>query len=149
MVRMRRSASQGEGSPEVAGFYEPDTGSVQYVVSDPATRQAAIIDAVWEFDPRAARTSTAAADAILATSRRERLEVDWILDTHPHADHLMAAAYLKQKLGAPTAIGEKVREIAELWRDLYHLPDAFDVDRDFDRLFADGETSGSASSRSG
>jgi glyoxylase-like metal-dependent hydrolase (beta-lactamase superfamily II) len=139
MVRMRRSASQGEDSPEVVGFYEPDTGSIQYVVSDPATRQAALIDVVWNFDLRPARTSTAAADAILAHVAAEGLEVAWILDTHPHADHLMAAAYLKQKLGAPTAIGAKVREIAELWRDLYHLPGAFDVDRDFDRLFADGD----------
>jgi len=139
MVKMRRSASRGAGSPEVAGFYEPDTGSIQYVVSDPATRQAALIDVVWEFDPRAARTSTAAADAILAHLAAERLEVAWILDTHPHADHLTAAAYLKEKLGAPTAIGAKVREIAELWQGLYHLPDAFDVDRDFDRLLADGE----------
>ncbi|MER0237164.1 MBL fold metallo-hydrolase [Fulvimarina sp. MAC8] len=63
-----------------------------------------------------------------------------MLDTHPHADHLMASAYLKEKLGAPAAIGEKVREIAGLWRDLYHTPGAFDPDRDFDRLLADGET---------
>jgi glyoxylase-like metal-dependent hydrolase (beta-lactamase superfamily II) len=65
--------------------------------------------------------------------------VDWILDTHPHADHLMASANLKQRLGAPNAVGEKVREIAELWSGLYHLPDAFDVDASFDHLFAEGD----------
>jgi glyoxylase-like metal-dependent hydrolase (beta-lactamase superfamily II) len=137
MVRMRRSSSRGERSAEVAGFYEPDTGSVQYVVSDPATRQAALIDVVWDFDPRPARTGTSSADAILAHVAAERLEVAWILDTHPHADHFMASAYLKDKLGARSAIGAKVGEIAALWRGFYNLPQAFDVERAFDRLLVD------------
>lgn len=136
----RTSPSQGPGSPEVTGFYEADTGSAQYVVSDPATRKAAIIDAVWNFDSKPARTSTRSADEILAFIQERGLSVEWILDTHPHADHFMAAAYLKEKLGAPQAIGEKVREIAKLWREIYNLPEAFDVDAHFDRLFADGES---------
>lgn len=140
MSQQQTSPSRGANSPEVTGFYEPDTGSVQYVVSDPATGQAAIIDAVWNFDPRSARTATHSADEILAYVRARGLTVQWIIDTHPHADHFMAAAYLKDKLRAPQAIGEKVREIAELWRGIYHLPGAFDVDAAFDRLFADGET---------
>ncbi len=140
MRQQRTSPSRGANSPEVTGFYEADTGSVQYVVSDPASRQAAIIDAVWTFDPRSARTSTGSADDILAHVRERGLDVQWILDTHPHADHFMAAAYLKQKLGAPQAIGAKVREVAELWRGLYHLPCAFDVEAAFDRLFADGDS---------
>lgn len=140
MSAQRSSPSRGAGSPEVTGFYEPDTGSVQYVVADPATGKAAIIDAVWNFDPRNARTDTRSADAILEHVRRQGLTVQWILDTHPHADHLMAAAYLKDELKAPQAIGAKVRDIAQLWRKLYNLPDAFDVDAAFDRLFADGET---------
>jgi len=139
MSQQRTSPSRGANSPEVAGFYETATGSVQYVASDPASGQAAIIDAVWNFDPRSARTSTEAADAILAYVRARGLSVRWIIDTHPHADHFMAAGYLKQKLGVPQAIGEKVREIAGLWRGLYHLPQAFDVDAAFDRLFADGD----------
>jgi glyoxylase-like metal-dependent hydrolase (beta-lactamase superfamily II) len=139
MSQQRTSPSRGANSPEVAGFYEPDTGSVQYVVSDPTSRQAAIIDAVWNFDPHSARTSTQSADEIIAHVRARGLSVQWIIDTHPHADHFMAAAYLKQKLNAPQAIGEKVREIAELWRGIYHLPHAFDVDAAFDRLFADGD----------
>jgi glyoxylase-like metal-dependent hydrolase (beta-lactamase superfamily II) len=140
MSQQQTSRSRGPRSPEVTGFYEPDTGSVQYVVSDPASKRAAVIDAVWNFDPRSARTDTRSADEIVAHVRERGLTVDWILDTHPHADHFMAAAYLKQKLNAPQAIGAKVREIAELWRGIYHLPQAFDVDADFDRLFADGDS---------
>ena len=143
MNRQQTSPSRGPRSPDVTGFYEPDTGSIQYVVSDPATSKAAIVDAVWNFNPRHARTSTAAADEILEFVRARKLSVEWILDTHPHADHFMAAAYLKEKLGAKgvkQAIGEKVREIAELWRGFYHLPQDFDVDAHFDRLFADGDT---------
>lgn len=139
-MTQQTSASRGPQSPEVTGFYEPDSGSIQYVVSDPATRKAAIIDAVWNFDPRNARTSTRSADAILQHVSDHGLTVEWILDTHPHADHFMAGAYLKDRLNAPQAIGDKVREIAELWRKIYNVPAAFDVEACFDRLFADGDT---------
>ena len=140
MSKPQTSPSQGAHSPEVTGFYEPDTGSVQYVVSDPPSKTAAIVDPVWNFDPASARTGTRSADEILAFVRERGLTVEWILDTHPHADHFSAAAYLKEKLGAPQAIGEKVREIAALWRGFYHLPQGLDVDAAFDRLFADGDT---------
>ena len=89
---VRSSPTRGAGSPDVWGIYEPDSGSVQYICVDPATRKAALIDTVWNFAPANARTSTECADAILDFVRREELEVVWILDTHPHADHLMAAA---------------------------------------------------------
>lgn len=134
------SASRGPSSPDVAGFYEPDTGSIQYVVSDPAAKRCAIVDAVWNFDPRAARTDAHSANEILEYVRQQNLTVDWILDTHPHADHFMAAAWLKQELGAPQGIGEKVADVAALWRGLYNLPDAFEPTQVFDRLFADGDT---------
>jgi glyoxylase-like metal-dependent hydrolase (beta-lactamase superfamily II) len=137
---IRVSPSQGPASPEVVGFYEPDTGSIQYVVSDPVTRAAAIVDAVWNFNPQHARTSTESIDEILRYVDDKHLDVMWILDTHPHADHFMAGAVLKERLGAPQAIGEKVRDIAALWREIYHLAEAFDVEASFDRLFADGET---------
>lgn len=136
----RTSHSSGPNSPEVTGFYEPDTGSIQYVAADPETKRAALIDVVWNFDPKQACTDTKSADEILAFVSEHGLTVDWILDTHPHADHFMAGAYLKERLGAPQAIGEKVREIAVLWRDLYNEPHAFPVDEVFDRLFADGDT---------
>jgi glyoxylase-like metal-dependent hydrolase (beta-lactamase superfamily II) len=124
----------------VVGFYEPDTGSIQYVLICPRSNKAAIVDAVWNFDPKHASTSTSSADEILNYVRERGLSVDWILDTHPHADHFMAGAYLKERLGCPQAIGEKVRDVAGLWGDFYNEPKSFDVESIFDRLFADGET---------
>ncbi len=142
MSAVRKSPSSGPQSPDVWGFYEPDTGSIQYVAADPNNAKAAIIDPVLNFDPASASTSTKAADAILAHVEREKLEVQWILDTHPHADHFTAGAYLAGKLGAPHAIGSKAEAVAAIWRDLYHEPSGFDVHRDFDRLLDDGETLG-------
>ena len=136
---MRHSPSRGPRSPEVWGVYEPDTGSVQYVAACPATRRAALIDVVWNFDPRSCATGTGSLDRVLDLVAREGLAVAWVLDTHPHADHLMASAELKRRTGAPTAIGAKVRDIAALWAGLYNLPDAFDPDRDFDRLLDHGD----------
>lgn len=136
----KESGSAGSASPRVIGFYEKATGSVQYVVVDEATRKCGLIDVVRGFDPASAATDTEAAAEILRFVKDEGLEVEWVLDTHPHADHFMASHWLKQQTGAPTAIGEKVKEVAELWRELYNEPDAFDPERDFDRLFRDGDT---------
>ena len=88
----RTSPSRGRRSPEVTGFYHPDTGSIQYVAADPATGQAALIDVVADYDPAAAAVSYAAAEAILAHVEAKGLRVEWILDTHPHADHLIRGA---------------------------------------------------------
>ncbi|MBV0913311.1 MBL fold metallo-hydrolase [Anianabacter salinae] len=136
----RISPSTGPHSPRVAGFYDKDTGSIMYVAVDEATKEAALIDVVLDFDPAHGRTRTDSAAEVLEYVRTEGLTVKWVLDTHPHADHMMASAWLKDQTGAPTGIGEKVRDIAALWAGFYNLPDAFDADRDFDRLFADGET---------
>ncbi|MFC3612518.1 MBL fold metallo-hydrolase [Lutimaribacter marinistellae] len=133
------SASNGVGSPKVVGFFDQSTGSCQYICIDEATGACALIDVVLNFDPAAGRTSTESAQWALDFIQREGLKLEWILDTHPHADHLMASSWLKQRTGAPNAIGEKTREIAQLWRELYNLPDSFDPDSDFDRLFADGD----------
>ena len=132
------SPSRGPGSPNVTGFYDQASGSIQYIVADPATNKAALIDVVQDFDPAEARSSHDSAQEILDFVTREGMEIVWILDTHPHADHLMASSWLRDKLGAPNAIGAKVRDIARIWEDLYHMPGAFDPDRDFDRLFDDG-----------
>lgn len=138
-MQSRTSPSRGPGSPRVTGFYDEDTGSIQYVASDPDSRRAALIDVVMGFDHRHARTDTKAAEAILDHVEREGLEVEWILDTHPHADHLQASAWLKERLSVPNAIGAEVTHIAELWRDIYNLPGVFHVEDEFDHLFADGE----------
>ena len=136
----RKSPSRGPGSPDVTGFYHAPTGSVQYLVADPATRQAALIDVVQDFDTAAARSGFETADAILAQAEADGLTIAWVLDTHPHADHLMASHHLASRTGAPNGIGDKVADIADLWRGIYNLPGAFDVAHDFSRLFADGDT---------
>lgn len=137
---VRHSPSTGEGSPNVWGIYEPDTGSIQYICADPKTRQAALIDVVWNFDPKNYRFSTESLDQVLDIVRTNDLKVQWVLDTHPHADHVMASAILKQRTGAPAAIGALVPEIADIWAEIYNTPDTFDIDRDFDHLFKEGET---------
>lgn len=136
----RISPSTGPGSPRVAGFYDKPTGSVQYVAIDDATKTCALIDVVQDFDPRSARNGFDAAQEILDFVRDEGLTVQWVLDTHPHADHLMASAWLKDQTGAPNGIGEKTRDIAELWAGYYNLPNAFNVEEDFDHLFPDGDS---------
>ena len=128
------------GRPEVTGFYHEDTFSIAYVAADPATGHAVIIDPVLDFDERAARISTGFADRMLDFVGDRGLSIDWIFDTHPHADHFTAAHYLKEKLGAPTAIGEHVRDVQLLWRDIYNLPDLRVDGSQFDKLFAEGET---------
>ena len=137
---VRHSPSTGEGSPDVWGIYEPDTGSIQYICADPATKQAALIDVVWNFDPKNYRFSTESMDQVLDIVREHDLKVQWVLDTHPHADHVMASAHLKERTGAPNAIGALVPEIANMWADLYNLPEAFAPSRDFDHLFEESET---------
>jgi len=102
--------------PLVKGFFDERTFSLQYVVADPGTRMCAIIDPVLDFDEKSGATATKNADAILAYVEEQGFEVEWILDTHPHADHFSAAHYLKAKTGAPTAIGEKVVEVQNCGR---------------------------------
>jgi glyoxylase-like metal-dependent hydrolase (beta-lactamase superfamily II) len=128
------------GLPMVRGFFEKRTNSVQYVVADPQTRHCAIIDPVLDFDPKSGATATHSVDELLAYIAREGFTLEWILDTHPHADHFSAAGYLKDRTGVPTAIGEKVVEVQKLWKGLYNLPDTFRTDgSQWDRLFADDE----------
>lgn len=139
---VRHSPSTGAGSPDVWGVYEPDTGSIQYICADPATKKAALIDVVWNFDPKSYRFSTESMDQVLDIVRDEGLEVQWVLDTHPHADHVMASAQLRARTGAPNAIGARVPDIARIWAQIYNLPKAFDdpcapAQQGFQRQLAD------------
>ena len=128
------------GRPVVTGFFEKRTSSVQYVVVDPESQECAIIDPVLDFDPNSGATATISADALLAHIEREGYKLVWILDTHPHADHLSAAGYLRSKTGVRTAIGEKVVDVQKLWKRIYNYADTFATDgSQWDRLFADGE----------
>ncbi|MCI5078625.1 MBL fold metallo-hydrolase [Oricola sp.] len=127
-------------SPIVESFWDEPTGSWQYVFHDPKTMKGAIVDPVLDFDPGSASTGTGNADAILDYVEQAGIEIVWVLDTHPHADHFSAAPYLKEKLGAPAGIGEHVVKVQKLWKDIYNLLDGFPTDgSQWDHLFRDGE----------
>ncbi|ESX00266.1 beta-lactamase [Mesorhizobium sp. LSJC268A00] len=126
--------------PEVAGFYDKQTGAIQYVVTDPVTRRCAVIDPILDFDEKSGATATKNADALLDFIRENGLELEWILDTHPHADHFSAAHYLREKTGAPTAIGDRIIEVQALWKAIYNWPDFPADGSQWDRLFGEGET---------
>lgn len=123
--------------PDVTGFFHQPTGSVSYVLADPATRRGAVIDAVLDFDQAAGRTSTAFADAICAHVEKAGLAIDWVLETHAHADHLSAAQHVKRRLGGRLAIGEHIRDVQQCFARLYNI--ACPGTDGFDHLFKDGE----------
>ncbi|PST21869.1 MBL fold metallo-hydrolase [Mesorhizobium plurifarium] len=125
--------------PSVKGFYEARSGSIQYVVADPLTKRCAIIDPVLDFDEKSGSIKTEQADLILGHIAENGLTVEWILDTHPHADHFSAAAYLKEKTEAPTGIGCEVVRVQELWKKIYNWPELATDGSQWDHLFADGE----------
>jgi glyoxylase-like metal-dependent hydrolase (beta-lactamase superfamily II) len=125
------------GRPDVTGFYHEATASIAYVVADPATGKCAIIDPVLDFDDKSARLATRFADHMLGFIEQRGLTVEWILDTHPHADHFSAAHYMQGRLGAPMAIGEKIAEVTALWNGIYNFEGR--CDDCWQRLFADGD----------
>ena len=127
-------------SPNIKGFFDPATFTVSYLVADPGTRKAAIIDPVLDFDPKSGRTSTASADAILKAAKEDDLEIEWILETHAHADHLSGGAYLKEKTGAKIAIGEHIAKVQSVFRGIFNAKDVKADGAPFDRLLKDGET---------
>ena len=126
--------------PKVTGFFDPRTSSVQYVVTDPQTSRCAIIDPVLDFDEKSGATATTNADAILGYVENEGLTVEWIFDTHPHADHFSAAHYLKSRTGAPTGIGAKITDVQALWKGIYNLPELKTDGSQWDELFSDGDS---------
>jgi glyoxylase-like metal-dependent hydrolase (beta-lactamase superfamily II) len=124
----------------IQGFFDPATWTVSYVISDNASHAAAIVDPVLDFDFKSARTSTRSADQVLAYVRERGLQVEWILETHAHADHLSAAPYLQQHVGGRIAIGERIRDVQATFKTLYNLDRGFLPDgSQFDHLFKDGE----------
>jgi glyoxylase-like metal-dependent hydrolase (beta-lactamase superfamily II) len=135
-----RSASPPRMEPDVTGYHDATTGSVQYVVADPLTRRCAVIDPVLDFDSRSGATRTTSADRLLRHIDANGLTLEWILDTHPHADHFSAADYLKGMTGGASGIGERVTEVQKLWKQVYNLADTVPTDgSQWDHLFADGE----------
>ncbi|MBS0408148.1 MAG: MBL fold metallo-hydrolase [Proteobacteria bacterium] len=127
-------------SPAVEAFFHADTGTFTYVVHDGDGSVAAIVDPVLDYDAAAARTATRSADAVLAFVRAHRLRVEWILETHAHADHLSAGAYLRDALGAKLAIGRGIVDVQRTFKTLFGWGEEFVADgRQFDHLLDDGE----------
>jgi glyoxylase-like metal-dependent hydrolase (beta-lactamase superfamily II) len=127
--------------PTVEAFFDPATYTYSYVVGDPDSKHCAIIDSVLDYDPASGRTSHASADRLIAHVRENGLIVDWLLETHVHADHLSAAPYLKRQLGGQLAIGENITVVQDTFGKLFNAGTEFATDgRQFDRLFKDGDT---------
>lgn len=125
---------------EIKAFFHNGSSTYSYVVSDPATGKAAVIDPVLDYDAAAARTDTASAGAIVSYLRSERLTLEWILETHAHADHLSAAQFIKHEAGGRIAIGEGIRKVQATFAELFNIETALPVDgSQFDYLFRDGE----------
>lgn len=128
-------------SLHVEGIFDPGTWTVSYIVLDPATKQCALLDSVLDYDPKSGRTSHASADRLIARVHELGATVQWILETHVHADHLSAAPYLKEQLGGTLGIGEHIRAVQDVFGTLFNVGGDFARDgRQFDHLFADGET---------
>jgi glyoxylase-like metal-dependent hydrolase (beta-lactamase superfamily II) len=133
--------ARNEMKPNVAAFFHKDTCTISYVVSDPRAKRAAIVDPVLDFDPKSGRTGTRFADTIIAAVRDRGLTVEWILETHAHADHLTAAPYLKHELGGRIGIGAHVTEVQVTFAKLFNLETGFATDgSQFDHLFDADET---------
>ena len=127
-------------APQVKAFFDEPTFTVSYVVSDAATKKAAIIDSVWNFDHASGRTSFESADAIVAYVDAEGLSIEWILETHAHADHLSAAPYLQEKLGGKLAIGRAITTVQDVFGKIFNEGTEFARDgSQFDRLLEDGD----------
>lgn len=127
--------------PVIKHFYHKPTWTYSYVVADPESGKCAIIDSALDFDYDSGKTSTEAADELIKYIESEGYEVQWILETHAHADHLSGGYYLKEKLGGKLAIGEHIREVQAVFKKIYNLEADFPVDgSQFDHLFVDGES---------
>ena len=127
--------------PAIAGFFDEATFTVSYVVHDPASGEAAIIDSVLDYDAASGRTSFVSADLIIEYVTSKNLKVMWLIETHAHADHLSAAPYLQGKLGGKLAIGKDITRVQEVFGKMFNAGTEFERDgSQFDHLFADGET---------
>jgi glyoxylase-like metal-dependent hydrolase (beta-lactamase superfamily II) len=126
-------------TPDVKAFFDEATFTVSYVVSDAETSRAAVIDPVLDYDPASGRTSTTSADKLLAYVNESDLLVDWILETHVHADHLSGAPYIKEKTGGKTGIGKQVTAVQDTFKSIFNIAELEVDGSQFDHLFIDAE----------
>ena len=126
--------------PQIQAFFDEATFTVTYLVADPVTRTAVIIDPVLDYDPKSGRTSTKSADDVLAAAKRGDLRVDWILETHAHADHLSAGSYLRGKSAAKIVIGEHIATVQQTFKPVFNVDSQKTDGTDFDRLVKDGDS---------
>ncbi len=128
-------------TPNIHHFFHRPTFTFTYVVADPVTKHCAIIDSVLDYSQAAARTSTGFADEIVEYISEHGYSLQWILETHAHADHLTASHYLKEKLGGKIAVGFRITEVQQLFKEFYHMEDNFQPDgSQFDQLFHQGDS---------
>ncbi len=125
---------------QIHAFFDPPTNTVSYLVSDPVTRRAAVIDPVLDFDLASGEADVRSAQAIVAAAAAQGLTIEWVLETHAHADHLSAAPFIKAETGAQIGIGEHIRDVQKIFRPMFDAGDLKTDGSDFDHLFADGET---------
>ena len=123
----------------IRGFFDEPTNTVSYLVFDRAMRRGAVIDPVLDFDHRSGKASTKSADLVLEAAAEERVAIDWVLETHAHADHLSAAPYVKLRTGAKVAIGEHIKTVQKIFRPVFNMRDVSGDGTEFDHLFKDGE----------
>ncbi len=128
-------------TPDVKGFFDPETYTISYVVTDPDTKKCAIIDSLLDYDAASGRTHTASADQLIANVRERGLECEWVIDTHLHADHLTAAPYIRSQIGGKTAIGDQISAVQKVFGSIFNAEQSFHTDgSQFDHLFSDGES---------
>lgn len=141
IMQVQRASLDKALRPSIAGFFDEATYTVSYVVHDPETSEAAIVDSVLDYDPASGRTSYGSADRIVEYVETNDLEVTWLIETHAHADHISAAPYLQEKLGGKLAIGREIVRVQEVFGKLFNAGTEFERDgSQFDKLFGDGET---------
>ena len=127
------------GAPTIGAFFDEPTNTISYLIADPATRQAAVIDPVLDYDHHAGQVDTHSVAKIIDEARKLGLAIVWALETHAHADHLSGAPYIKAKTGAKIGIGEHIKDVQRIFRPLFNINDLKTDGSDFDHLFKDGE----------
>ena len=125
--------------PIIRAFFDEPTNTVSYIVADPATKQAAVIDPVLDYDPGASQVDTRSVEAMLGVAKEQGYRIVWTLETHAHADHLSGSPYIKAKTGAKIGIGEHIKDVQRVFRPIFDAADLKTDGSDFDHLFQDGE----------